>query len=218
LRIGVNTGEPHVRAGRTRRPSRADRAGRRRQHRVTAPDVCTAAGFSSARRRGATRRSIRYEVVEPFVVKGKEEPSMPGSRRAARFDAHRAAAVVGSDGGPQRRPGGADDGVGRVVEDRRSHFVVVLGRPGSGRAGSVVAAPRQESRLAVAVFRGRSLSYGESTGYGALASVVRQAAGIFETDRASDAREKPPSGCARSRRPRPRTSSRQLPSSRTERW
>ena len=40
------------------------------------------------------------------------------------------------------------------------------------------------------LLRGRSLSYGESTGYGAFAGVVRQAAGIFETDQASDAREK----------------------------
>src|SRR5207302_5071756 len=40
------------------------------------------------------------------------------------------------------------------------------------------------------VLRGRSLSYGESTGYGAFAEIVRKWAGILDTDRMADAREK----------------------------
>jgi predicted ATPase len=79
---------------------------------------------------------------------------------------------------------------GRVVEDRRAQFVVVLGAAGIGksRLGREL---REHIELGGGrALRGRSLSYGESTGYGAFAEIVRQTAGIFETDRASDAREK----------------------------
>ncbi|HEY6428301.1 MAG TPA: AAA family ATPase, partial [Acidimicrobiales bacterium] len=122
---------------------------------------------------------------------GKEEP----------LDAWLAIEAVGST--PAERPLSSVPMVGRehelavlttawdrVVQDRLSHIVVVLGVAGIGKSRLC-----KEFRVRVEseggrVFRGRSLSYGDHTGDGAFAELVRQAAGIFETDSASDAHAK----------------------------
>lgn len=192
LRIGVNTGElmfaPVGPEGHREQTVLGDVVNTASRLQTSAPRGGILVGEETWR---ATRRAIRYEVVEPFVVKGKEEP----------LDAWVALEPLAST--PTERPLSSVPMVGRerdlevlttawgrVVEDRRSHFVVVLGTAGIGKSRLC-----RELRVRVEagggrVLRGRSLSYGESTGYGAFAGVVRQAAGIFETDRASDAREK----------------------------
>lgn len=192
LRIGVNTGElmfaPVGPEGHREQTVLGDVVNTASRLQTSAPRGGILVGEETWR---ATRRAIRYEAVEPFVVKGKEEP----------LDAWLALEPLAST--PTERPLSSVPMVGRereldvlttawerVVEDRRSHFVVVLGDAGIGKSRLC-----RELRVRVEsgggrVLRGRSLSYGESTGYGAFADVVRQAAGIYETDRASDGREK----------------------------
>ena len=192
LRIGVNTGELMF------APVGPEN---RREQTVLGDVVNTASRLQTSAPRGgilvgeetwrATRRSIRYEVVEPFVVKGKEEP----------IDAWLAIEPMGAT--PAERPLSSVPMVGRerelellatawarVVDDQRSHFVVVLGAAGIGKSRLLREFRAQVEPTGARFLRGRSLSYGESTGYGAFAEIVRQVAGIFETDRAEDAREK----------------------------
>ncbi len=192
LRIGVNTGELMF------APVGPEN---RREQTVLGDVVNTASRLQTSAPRGgilvgeetwrATRRSIRYEVVEPFVVKGKEEP----------IDAWLAIEPMGA--APAERPLSSVPMVGRerelellatawarVADDQRSHFIVVLGAAGIGKSRLLREFRARVEPTGARFLRGRSLSYGESTGYGAFAEIVRQVAGIFETDRAEDAREK----------------------------
>jgi predicted ATPase len=136
----------------------------------------------------ATRRSVLYEAVPPFTVKGKEEP----------LDAW--LAIEPRDATPSERPLSSVPMVGRdrelgvltaawerVVADRRSHFTVVLGAPGIGKSRLCRELRARVEAEGARVLHGRSLSYGESTGYGSFAEMVRQAVGALETDRPPDA-------------------------------
>jgi class 3 adenylate cyclase len=85
----------------------------------------------------------------------------------------------------------------RVLGDARPHLITVLGPAGIGKSRLC-----HELRLEVEagggrVLRGRSLPYGESTGYGAFVDLVNDAAGIFETDAGADARGKLGALCTR---------------------
>ena len=192
LRIGVNTGElmfaPVGPEGRREQTVLGDVVNTASRLQTSAPRGGILVGEETWR---ATRRSIRYEVVAPFVVKGKDEP----------LDAWLAVEPLGAT--PAERPLSSVPMVGRerelevlatawdrVVQDQRSHFVVVLGAAGIGKSRLIREFRARVEPRGARTLRGRSLPYGESTGYGAFAEVVRQAAGIFETDRTEDAREK----------------------------
>jgi class 3 adenylate cyclase len=189
LRVGVNTGELMF------APVGPDS---HRAQTVMGDVVNTASRLQTSAPRGgvlvgeetwrATRRTILYDAVPPFNVKGKSEP----------LDAW--LAIEPFQATPSERPLSSVPMVGRddelevllatwqrVTADRRSHFTVVLGAPGIGKSRLC-----RELRAAVEddgarVLHGRSLSYGESMGYGAFGDMVRQAIGIAETTRVGDA-------------------------------
>jgi class 3 adenylate cyclase len=135
----------------------------------------------------ATRGAIEYEEVEPVVAKGKQEPV-------------RAWLAVAASAAPGERPAGRAPLVGRsselgllestwsrVVSERRPQLVTLFGPAGIGKsrlAAEFGALARQDGAR---VIRGRSVPYGEMTTYGALASQVKQIAGIFDTDGAEAA-------------------------------
>ncbi|HEX5877878.1 MAG TPA: adenylate/guanylate cyclase domain-containing protein [Actinomycetota bacterium] len=76
----------------------------------------------------------------------------------------------------------------RVVSTRSSHLLTILGQAGQGKTrlvGEAVAALGGAT-----VLRGRCLSYGEGITYWPVAEVVRQAAGIADTDPPAEARAK----------------------------
>jgi class 3 adenylate cyclase/tetratricopeptide (TPR) repeat protein len=76
----------------------------------------------------------------------------------------------------------------RVVSTRSSHLLTILGQAGQGKTrlvGEAVAA-----LPGATVLRGRCLSYGEGITWWPVAEVVRQAAGIADTDLPAEARAK----------------------------
>jgi class 3 adenylate cyclase len=189
LRVGVNTGELMF------APVGPDS---HRAQTVMGDVVNTASRLQTSAPRGgvlvgegtwrATRRSVQYEAVPPFTVKGKEEP----------LDAW--LAIEPLEATPSERPLSSVPMVGRdrelgalaaawegVVADRRSHFTVVLGAPGIGKSRLCRELRARVEAEGARVVHGRSLSYGESMGYGSFAEMVRQAVGIVETDRVPDA-------------------------------
>jgi class 3 adenylate cyclase/DNA-binding SARP family transcriptional activator len=129
----------------------------------------------------ATKQSIRYQPVASQHVKGKAErvPAYlalealaPGDRPVP------GAPIVGRS----TELGVAATLWQRVMAERAPHVVTILGPPGIGKtrlAQEFSALVEQQGGRTVL---GRSLPYGESTGYGAFGQQVKAVAGIFETD------------------------------------
>jgi class 3 adenylate cyclase len=189
LRVGVNTGEMMFAS-----------VGHDRTFTVMGDAVNVAARLQGAAPRGgvlvgaetarATARSIRYQSVEPLTLKGKPEP-VPASLALEPLAA------------PGEHPVSAVPMLGRDAEldllrttwervcgERSPRLVTILGPPGIGktRLGREFAAGVR--RDGGRIVDGRSLPYGEHTGYGAFGQQVRLVAGIFETDSAVIAGEK----------------------------
>jgi DNA-binding SARP family transcriptional activator/class 3 adenylate cyclase len=137
----------------------------------------------------ATKRAIRYQPVASQHVKGKAEPVpaylalevlTPGDRPVP------GAPIVGRD----VELGVAASLWQRVLGDRVPHVVTVLGSPGIGKTRLAQEFSALVERKGGRSLLGRSLPYGESTGYGAFAQQVKVVAGIFETDPAPVAQAK----------------------------
>jgi predicted ATPase/class 3 adenylate cyclase len=191
LRIGLQTGEVMF--------APVGPKGRREQT-VVGDVVNTAARLQASAPRGgvlvgeetwrATHGSVRYEAVEPLSVKGKKEP-VP------------AWLALETSVAPPERPVSAVPMVGRrreldilrttwsrVITDLRPHLVTVIGPAGIGKTRLCQEFRAEIESEGARVLRGRCLPYGESTGYGAFAQLVKSTAGIFETDAAPEARHK----------------------------
>jgi class 3 adenylate cyclase/tetratricopeptide (TPR) repeat protein len=138
----------------------------------------------------ATRSVIGYAPVEPIQAKGKREPlaawlavealTAPAERAAS------AAPMVGRDRELQllRRTWEG------VTTERRPDLVTVIGPPGIGKTRLTREFVGLVEPSGARVLRGRSLPYGQSSGYRAFSQQVKDVAGIFETDPPADARAK----------------------------
>jgi class 3 adenylate cyclase/tetratricopeptide (TPR) repeat protein len=130
----------------------------------------------------ATRHAIRYEELEPVEAKGKA-------------DAVETWLAVEASSTPAERPLGTTPLVGRqrevallqsvwgrALDEQRPHLVTLVGPPGIGKSrlcgeiASLVAADGGR------VLRGRCQPYEEKAGYQAFSRVVRDAAGVLESD------------------------------------
>ncbi len=130
----------------------------------------------------ATRSSIQYEEAEPVVAKGKEHP----------VPVWRAVSVVSAPGervptkvpmvGRSSELAALDSIWQRVVAERRPHLVSLVGPGGIGKTRLAAEFADRARAEGATVVRGRSLPYGEVTPYGAFAGVVKQLAGMFDTD------------------------------------
>jgi class 3 adenylate cyclase len=184
LRIGINTGElmfaPVGPEGRRHQTVIGDVVNMASRLQTSAPRGGILAGEETWR---ATRRAIRYEQVEPFVVKGRDTP----------IDAWLALEALEHDAAERPLSNvpmvGRDDelevltGVwSRVVGDHQPHLVVVSGAPGIGKSRLCGEFREIAESDQVTVLKARSLPYGENEPYGAFASLVRLAAGIFDSD------------------------------------
>jgi class 3 adenylate cyclase/DNA-binding SARP family transcriptional activator len=140
--------------------------------------------------RSACREAIRCEAVEPITVKGKDTPVAAWLAR----EPIKSTTPEEVSGTPMLGRGAELDLLrstwGRVVELRQPQLVTVLGPAGIGKTRLCQELVRVVEEQGHRVVRGRSLPYGESTGYGALATMIRSVAGVFETDPPSEAEEK----------------------------
>ncbi|MGH9031476.1 MAG: ATP-binding protein [Acidimicrobiia bacterium] len=191
LRIGVNTGEVMF------APVGPDPE---RDLTVTGDVANTAARLQTAAEPGqvlvgeetwrATRETIAYEATAPLALKGKTGP-------VAAWAATRAL------GGPGERPVSASPIIGRdaeltildtlwsrVVDSAQPHLVTVLGPPGIGKSKLVGEVAQRVDHVGGRVARGTSLPYGERVPYAAFGGLLKDLAGIYETDRVEVARDK----------------------------
>jgi class 3 adenylate cyclase len=191
LRVAVNTGEAIV----------ALNASPERGETFVAGDVVnTAARLQSASPVGAvlvgeetyigTRGSIEYRPAQPIVAKGKEAPIQA-------WLALRATAAIGERPAAQVPMIGRDRELGvltgvweRVVDEGRSHFVTVFGPAGIGKSRIALELAQFVAGQGARVVRGRSTPYGASTAYGAFGQQIKQTARIFDSDDATEARDK----------------------------
>jgi class 3 adenylate cyclase/tetratricopeptide (TPR) repeat protein len=138
----------------------------------------------------ATRTVIDYRPIEPIVAKGKREP-LPAWQ------------ALGTLTAPAERAASAAPMVGRdrelellrstweaAVTERRPRLVTVVGPPGIGKTRLTKEFSDFVEASGGQVIRGRSLPYGESTGYRAFSQQVKTVAGIFDTDPPDGARAK----------------------------
>ncbi|MBI4261270.1 MAG: AAA family ATPase [Actinobacteria bacterium] len=190
LHIGINTGE--VMTG-------VVGPDQRRDYTVMGDVTNTAARLQSAAGPGEvlvgrethalTSHAIEYEELPPVAAKGKED-LVPAWRAVAA----RAAA--------SERPTSNAPLVGRdaeielvttiwrqVTEEARPHVVTILGPAGIGKS-RLLHELRPSFEVAGRLIRGRSLPYGDTTGYGALSQHVAKAAGILDSDPAPAAAQK----------------------------
>ncbi|MGH8985459.1 MAG: ATP-binding protein [Acidimicrobiia bacterium] len=191
LRIGVNTGEVMF------APVGPDPA---RDLTVTGDVANTAARLQTAAEPGqvlvgaetwrATRATVDYESTASLALKGKVEP-------VAAWAAARAL------GGPGERPVSASPIIGReaelaildtlwsrVADSAQPHLVTVLGPPGIGKSKLVGEVAQRVEHLGGRVARGTSLPYGERVPYAAFGALLKDLAGIYESDRVDIARTK----------------------------
>ncbi len=138
----------------------------------------------------ATRSVIRYEVAEPVVAKGKQEPV-------------RVWRALAASAGPGERAAGRVPMLGRgselavleriwerVVDEQRLQLVTLFGPAGIGKTRLTSEFAELARAGDARVITGRSLPYGEVLPYGAFATQVKQVAKIFDTDEAGAACEK----------------------------
>lgn len=191
LRVGVNTGEvlfaPVGPEGRRDQAVVGDIVNTAARLQTSAPTSAILVGEETWH---ATHSSIAYEAVGPFRVKNKAEPI-------------RAWLATGCSAIPAGRAISAVPLFGREAElhqlsrlwhdveaGARPHVVNVVGPAGIGKSrlcrefGAVI-----ENRGG-RVLLGRSLSYGESTGYGSFARILKRATDIVETDSVEQGRAK----------------------------
>jgi class 3 adenylate cyclase/tetratricopeptide (TPR) repeat protein len=138
----------------------------------------------------STRQAIRYEPHDAVTAKGKAEPidawlAVEAIPRVE-GDVPSAVAFVGRG----RELELVRSVWNQAVSDRRPHVVTVLGSPGVGKSRLC----REVAALVAAdggqILRGRCLPYEETTGYHAFSQIVRQVAGIFDSDAPAVARDK----------------------------
>lgn len=135
----------------------------------------------------ATNRAIAYEEREPIEAKGKTEPVRVWSpTRALSAPAERpisSAPIIGRDSELKVMKSLWE----RVKLEKRPHLLTIIGPPGIGKtrlARELISHVTEEKGL---VLRGRSLPYGEMTGYGSFVQQLKEAAGVLDSDPPSEA-------------------------------
>jgi class 3 adenylate cyclase/DNA-binding SARP family transcriptional activator len=191
LRVGVDTGEvmfaPVGPGDRRELTVMGDTVNMAWRLQEVAPDGGVLIGEETTR---ACRKAIRCEALEPITVKGKDAPVPAWLAREAITSTTPRALKGGPMLGREAELELLRSTWDRVVALRQPQLLSLLGSPGIGKTRlcrELVASVEETGGRAV---RGRSLPYGESTGYGGFAGMIRSVSGVFETDPPEIARGK----------------------------
>ena len=190
VHVGINTGE--VMAGLVGPTEH-------REYAVMGDVTNTAARLEAAAKPGevvvgggtreATLHAIDYEELQPVVAKGKREPVPAWHAVRARGGPATHRVSTGPFIGRETQLGLLRDTWAETRTGSKPHLVTIMGGAGIGKSRLVREFVTGLDPL-VTVLRGRSLPYGEATGYDAFIQVVRAAAGIAEDDPVESARDK----------------------------
>ncbi|MGQ0832009.1 MAG: adenylate/guanylate cyclase domain-containing protein [Microthrixaceae bacterium] len=190
MRVGVNTGEVLVGALRaggdyTAMGDVVNTASRLQT--AAAPGTVLVGGTTYA----ATRRVVRYEALEPILVKGREEPvqvfraldalAPPGYRP----ERNRASLI-----GREAELGLLCHSVENVVRNARAALLLVLGEAGVGKSRlAEELASNAECEHNALILEGRCVPYGEANVWWPVADALRHGCGIRSSDPAPTAIE-----------------------------
>lgn len=182
MRVGINTGEVVANP----------RAAEKGEFMVTGDAVNIAARLRSAAAPGTTVIGERtyletawlaeYRTAGPLTLKGKSEPVqawelvslLPEPVRPATRGFH--ARMIGRDGEFALLQGFLQ----RVIRERKTHLISILGPPGTGKT-RLVQELRRSLPSSMLVHQGRCLAYG-STSLWAVGEIVRADCGILRSD------------------------------------
>jgi class 3 adenylate cyclase/tetratricopeptide (TPR) repeat protein len=193
VRVGVNTGEALVRvdvrpeAGESMAAGDVINTGARLQGAAAVNSIVV-----GEQTRRATEQAIEYRELEPVEAKGKSRPvaaweAVQARSRIAVERVHGAALV-----GRRREVALLEDALARVLQERSSQLVTILGVPGIGKTRLVLELYETIERHPelIAWRHGRCLPYGEGITFWALGEMVKAQLGILEGDDAAAAEQK----------------------------
>ncbi|MGB2954295.1 MAG: AAA family ATPase [Gaiellaceae bacterium] len=140
----------------------------------------------------ATERVIVYEPHEPVVAKGKAEPLVCWVAREPRSLVPTAMRESTPLVGRERELRLIVDALERCRAEQSVQLVTIVGVPGIGKSRLVEELrARVDAEPELTAWRqGRVLSYGEGVAFWAVADIVKQQAGILESDNAATAAAK----------------------------
>ena len=193
VRVGINTGEALVTVGARPEAGETMAAGdvvnTAARLQAAAPVNGIAVGEQTFR---ATERAIEYVEAEPVEAKGKSQPvvawqAVDTRARVVADRAHDTPLV-----GRRREVDLLEDALARVLEERSSQLVTLVGVPGIGKSRLVFELYGAIERHPdfISWRQGRCLPYGEGVTFWALGEMVKAQAGILEGDDAAEAERK----------------------------
>jgi class 3 adenylate cyclase len=191
VRVAVNTGEAIVALGASPMQGEA----------MVAGDVVnTAARLQAGAPVGGvivgedtyagTRSVIEYRPALPVVAKGKSTPLRAWLALQAITGAGERVLGHMPMVGRERELAVLMGAWERVASERRPQLVTVFGPAGIGKSRLMLEFSTQVGAFGGRILRGRSTPYGASSPYSAFGHLVKQIAGVFDSDELPDAREK----------------------------
>jgi class 3 adenylate cyclase/tetratricopeptide (TPR) repeat protein len=190
LHIGINTGE--VMAGLVGTDEHPEYA-------VMGDVTNTAARLQSAAEAGqilvgpgtheVTAHAFDYQELARIEAKGKREPVRAWSLLRGKKGAAERLVPVGPFVGRGIEIDQLEQLWNQAVEGSRALLITIFGAAGIGKS-RLVREFLSRLRPGARILRGRSLPYGEATGYDAFAEQVRISAGVTDSDPASEAMRK----------------------------
>jgi class 3 adenylate cyclase/S1-C subfamily serine protease len=186
VRVGVNTGEVLVRLGVDPASGRGfltgDAVNIAARLQGVAPPMGVAVGEATY---AATQRVFRYDACHPVALKGKSEP-------VRAWIAVEPLARTGSDlrsftasfFGREEELAQLTSMLERAVSEREVQTGLVVGEPGIGKSRLLAEFARRldDGHETVTWRQGRCLPFGSGITFWALSEIVRDSAGILETD------------------------------------
>jgi len=183
LRVGVNTGSvifaPVGPKGRRDPTAMGDTTNTAARLQTAAPRGGVLVGPETYR---TTKDLFRYEAVEPVTLKGKKDPVPAWIAHDAISEPTARTLSTTPMMGREHELRLLIETWARVMSEERPHLVTIVAPAGVGKSRLAAEFTEISSEANARVAHGRTHAYGESTGYGGFARLIRSLLGIFVTD------------------------------------